>query len=330
MGNVGRFVCVGLPFALTVASLIALLVAALAGVTDKNLFMFRVNTTNLSISPASVIKLVTSRSPEPFDFHDAKFLEEKDTIQTTNITAQDLGLGDVYDVSLWGFCATYHNGTKICSKMQYNWAEIELNTTKNTVDSVNTMITLTGKKIALPKEVNDAINAFGAITRWTEIVFIIALLSLAIELFFGIFASCSRVLSCLTWLIAGVATLAVIGAASMATAMSVVVVGTVEGTAKFYGVQSEFNTRYLATVWISVAFAIAAGFFWFFTICCCKPDHSRKNRNSHEKAFPPTGSYQPINEHHGYPHPAAGPQYGYGAPAPSRVGAYEPYSHGRV
>jgi hypothetical protein len=355
MGNLGRYVCVAVPFLLTLASVVAILVAGLAGVADKSLYMFQVNTTNLEISPASITNLINARTPETVGFHDPSLINSTDDstttpgaaadtttdsstagTKTTNITAADLGLSNLYDIGLWGWCYTAQNGTRTCTKPEFNWAQKELNTTTGNLKS---LATASGQNITLPKEITDAIDAFGTITRWTEIVFIIAIVTLGVELFFGIFANCSRAFSCITYLVAGLATVAVCTFASLATAMSVVVVGAVEASAKFYGVKADFNTKYLATVWIAAAFAIAAGFFWLFTICCCAPDHSsrRSSRKRHaddagEKLMP-VGAYQPITEDHGY-HGAynnrhSAPQYGY-APqphAPRRDLAYEPYSH---
>ncbi|KAJ9158491.1 Integral membrane protein [Coniochaeta hoffmannii] len=362
MGNLGRYACVAVPFLLTLGSVIAILVAGLAGVTDKSLYMFRINTTNLEISPASLSSLVDARAAAPLEFHDASLIDPTgdsadaaadattsavtaDT-KSSNITAADLQLNDLYDITLWNWCYTAQNGTRTCTKPQFNWAEKELNQTTDNLENIGNGF---GVKITLPKEITSAIDTFGAITKWTEVVFIVAIIALAVELFFGIFANCSRAFSCLTFLVAGVATVAVCGFATLATAMSVVVVGAVEASAKFYGVQADFNTKYLAAVWIAAAFAIAAGFFWMFTVCCCKPDHSsrRSGRKRHldeagEKLVP-VGAYQPItddqgyggynNNNNGYSNGHSNhPQYGY-APQPRaarRDLAYEPYSHSNV
>lgn len=342
MVNFGRFVCVAVPFALTLAALVAILVAALAGVADKSLYMFQVNTTALSISPASISSLinkVTTRDPQTVGFHDeaAKAAtSDSSSSKTSNITAADLGLYNLYDVNLWGYCYTPQNGSRACTQAQFNWAENALNTTKN---NVNSLITVSGQNITLPTELTTAITTFGTVARWTQITFIIAIISLGIELFMGIFANCSRIFSCITFIIAGLATVAVCTAASLATAMSVVVVGAVEGSAKWYGVSAEFNTRFLAAVWIGAAFSIAAGFFWLFTCCCCAPDHSsrrsRKRGLENEKLIP-NGSYQPIHDDHGYNNGFnnrhSGQQYGYtnAHAAPRRDMAYEPYSHANV
>ncbi|OIW24066.1 integral membrane protein [Coniochaeta ligniaria NRRL 30616] len=355
MGNIGRYACVALPFLLTLGAVVAILVAGLAGVADKSLYMFQINTTNLEISPASITNLINSRAAAPVEFHDASLLDPtgdstdsaadstttsvtSDT-KSSNITAADLGLNDLYDIGLWGWCYTAQNGTRTCTKPEFNWAQKELNMTTN---NLKNLATSAGQSITLPKEITGAIDTFSTIAKWTEVVFIIAVVALGVELFFGIFANCSRAFSCLTFIVASVASVAVCGFAAMATAMSVIVVGAVEASAKFYGVKADFNTKYLAAVWIAAAFAIAAGFFWMFTVCCCKPDHSsrRSGRKRHQdeqgEKLIPVGAYQPITDDHGYNggynHGHANPQYGY-APQPRaarRDLAYEPFSHSNV
>lgn len=351
MANFGRFVCVLVPFLLTLASLIAMLLAGLSGIADKGLYSFQVNVTDLSLSPLSVSKILgdaginipdLSNVDIP-DINDVDIpdidipdidipditIKKRQSSETRNLTATDLGLYDIYNVNIWNYCYTAHNGTHDCIKGAFDWAAKELNVTTG---DFNSMLTATGLNVSLPKEITEAVKAFGTVSKWTQIVFVIAYVTLGVELFFGLFASCSRVFSCITWLIAFLATIATGAAAGLATATAVVVVGAVEASAKFYGVQAHLNTRFLATVWIGVAFALAAGLFWMFTICCCKPDHS-SSRRSHsdesEKFLPQQGpGYQRLSgpgyQGAGYAHQS------YGAPQAQHAGAYEPYSHARV
>lgn len=341
MGNVGRVFCVALPFMMVVASIICLLIGGLIGVTtNSSLYMFRVNTTDLSISSASVENLLklSGRSPNSVDWHEASVLDgatSSDT-QTSNITAADLGLADLYDINLWGYCYTNQNGNRTCTKAQFDWAETYLNTTSLTSLSS----AATGTNITLPTEITSSLNAFKTVTKWTEVVFIIAMIALGVELFFGLFTSCSRAVSCLTWVISGIATTAAIGAAALMTAMSAIVVGAVESTAKWYGVSGSLNTSFLAVIWLGVAFAIGAGLFWMLTVCCCKPDHRSNKRNLDEQEkFVPTGTYAPLHDRNSYGYnnqysnQYGTPQYGapqYGAPRQQNSRsdlAYEPYSH---
>ena len=345
----GRFVCVAVPFALTLASLVALLVAGLAGVANKNLFLFEVNTTGLSISPSDAVGIVT-RSPDDI-FTDPGLLTGSGAAGIAaggNITAPDLGLYDLYQVSLWNLCYVTHNGSTGCSQPQFNWAVNAFNGTENNFQQLST---LSGGMIDIPKAITDAITTFATIVKWTEVVFIIAYVALGVELFFGLCTSCSRAVSCLTWLVGTLAAVAVGGAAAMSTGIAAAVTGAVDGSAERFGVKASINTGFLAAVWIAVAFAVAAALFWIFTICCCAPDHSSRSSRRSNKRFldnegeklMPVGAYQPLHEpqQSGYAPQQGGfaapqtygyaPQYGnarFGAPRSES--AYEPYSHANV
>ncbi|KYK54710.1 integral membrane protein [Drechmeria coniospora] len=322
---VGRFLCVALPLILTVASIVALLVATLSGVAHGSMYMFRINVANLTINPANVGSVASRLGIN---------LKPRADAQTGNITAGNLGLADVYDVNLWGYCSTSKDGKRECTKAQFDWASSKLNTTW-----IETFGSAAGANITLPTEIKNSLTAFRTVTKWTEVAFIVALVALGVALLSGLFATCSRGMSCLTWLVASVAAVLVGLAAGLATAMAAIVIGAVEGTARFYGVGASFDRRFLASVWIATAFAMAAGFFWIFTICCCKPE--RRDRSSRadkhaagEKTFPSKG-YAPLTSDHEMrgayynPHqqsqPSQPPRY------PSGTGrsdlAYEPYSH---
>ncbi|ATZ50736.1 hypothetical protein BCIN_06g02240 [Botrytis cinerea B05.10] len=343
----GRFLCVGVPFGLTLASLVCLLIASLAGVTDKSLDIFAVNTTNLSISSSALLSLENSfRKRGLADLTVAALTpstttSEKSTIESaiasitgtdsaTNITAKDLDLADSYKVSLWGYCAVTGKNTT-CTKAKFNWAATSLNTT-----SIDTLASATGVNATLPSEVKHALKTFTVVSKWTQVVYIIALIATALELFLGIFAMCSRAASCVTYIISGFSTAAVIAASIMATVLSSVTVGSIKTAAKAYGVEASIDTHFLAVTWLAVAFSIGSSFFWVFTICCCASDHksSKKNRrsvNDQEKLIPQSMAYQKID----------GPETAYGGqqqgvyhqqqyPQPTRTGAYEPYSHGAI
>lgn len=321
--GIGRFFCVALPFALTVGSIIFLLVGALAGVADKSLYLFRLNVEHLSIDPAGVDSIIDNIHSR--DLHDR-------AAKTTNITAADLGLAKVYDVSLWGYCYTDQKNKRHCSKPKFDWPNEALNTSY-----VEHFGSAAGVEIDLPKEITDALKAFRHVTKWTEVAYIVAFIALAVEIVLGIFANCSRLVSCCTWIIAGLASVIVCCAAILSTVMAAVVVGAVEASAKYYGVKGKINTTFLSVVWLSVALAIGASLFWVFTICCCKPEHrskERKNRHSDGEKLLPTGAggYAPIgNDHEGtggnyYNHNQSQSQYGASRGARSDL-AYEPYSH---
>lgn len=350
MGNIGRVICVALPFVLTVASLVALLIGGLGGVADKNMYMFSVNTRNLTISENTLAGLVNSRDLSHLEtardiktgFDQAKGAAEdkaKEGLTSIvgkpgqNLTAADVGLAADYDLSLWGFCFHATAGSdRICSNPQFDWASKEFNGTAANLEAIGH---LTNHKLQLPTEIKKGLSAFSSLVRATQIVLIAAYILLGVELLLGLFTSCSRAMSCLTWVVAGIAATAVVAAAAMATATSAAVVGAIEGTQNVYGVRAAFNTRFLAAMWIAAACAIGAAMFWVWTICCCAPEkrpHRGATGGSGEKGFSAKGPYAPLHdpEHNGMYNRNSHQMTQYGAPRQTSGRsdlAYEPYSN---
>ncbi|KAI3319608.1 hypothetical protein HD806DRAFT_256285 [Xylariaceae sp. AK1471] len=244
-----------------------------------------------------------------------------------NITASELGLANIYDFTLWGFCTTPQDGKRNCTKAQFDWASKELDLTW-----VKTLSEKAGLNVTLPKQLNDGLNAYKTITKWTEVVFIIAIVLLALELLVGLFTACSRAVSCVTWIISGFATAAIIATAVLLTVTGAIIIGVVLGASKHYGTKAHLNTSFLAILWLSVAFAVGAGFFWLFSICCCKPEnrpYGKRSRHADGEKQLPIGSYAPLGDNRNSAYS------GYNHGAPQRGGArsdlaYEPYSHARV
>lgn len=337
----GRFVCVAVPFGLTLASLVCILIVMLAGITNKSLDMFEIKTANLSISSSSLANLVdlTKRS----DSLSALTIAGQSPTASDNITASALGLADSYKVSLWNYCATTGSSTN-CTKAKFNWAATSLNTTA--VEA--TASALTGATVSLPSELRTALKTFKTFSKWTEVVYILAFFTCVAELFLGLFGFCSRAGSCLTFIISGLSTATIILASIMATVQSSLVIAAVKATARSYGVHGSLSTSYLAATWLAAAFSIGAGMFWSLTICCCAADHSGKSKrksrgvDDHEKLIP-TGAYQRVDDNNHNNQGYAGQQHGiynpqqsteYGVPmhnvkpvARGGNGAYEPYSH---
>ncbi|KAF4125111.1 SUR7/PalI family [Geosmithia morbida] len=348
----GRFVCVGIPLVLTIGAIIAFMVATLSGITHNGLFIFSIDLSKFDLDTDTLSSLASSLGLDLRRRADS-------SSSSTGLTASDLGLGDEYEISLWGYCEIDSDGNRDCTKGEYNWASKHIRS-----DFLDNLGSVSGVNITLPDELNTALNVFCTITRWTEIAFIASLASLGAVLLLGIFANCTRIMSCVTWLVGLVAIALSIAAAGLATAMATVVVAAVESQAKAYNVTGKISAGYLACVWIGVAFVLGATLFWLFSMCCCKPDHdsrrSRRRGDSVDDAekLMPTGTYIPVggnttSNHHrddsgemitAYGGAAAGtgagaaasyhnqfqPTYGEGyshSPSIRSDGAYEPYKH---
>ncbi|CAL3970193.1 hypothetical protein PZA11_006467 [Diplocarpon coronariae] len=339
----GRFVCVAVPFGLTLASLVCLLIVMLAGITNKSLDMFEIKTQNLSISSSSLLNLadLTKRDDSLSALTIAGLSPNEDT--NSNITASELGLADKYRVSMWNYCAKTGSDTN-CTKAKYNWAASKLNTTHLEEKASN----LTNGAVSLPSELKTALKTYKNVSRWTQIVYIMAFINCVSVLALGLFGFCSRVGSCLTFVVSSIAAFSVVVASVMATVTSSLVIAAVKSTTKAYGVKGSINRSFLVTTWFAAAFSIGAAMFWMLTICCCASSHhsgsarSSRGLNDQEKLVP-TAAYQRVDDSTHFNNGFAGQQNGvlngqqnteYGVPlanvkpvARGGNGAYEPYSH---
>jgi hypothetical protein len=313
----------------------------LAGVTNHSLDMFEVNTKNLSISSNSLANLENLVTKRALSGLTNEALSNANAAATAgvNFTAADLGLADTYKVSLFNYC--YQSGTNTtCTKAKFDWASSALNTTA--IQKLAS--TTTGVTVTLPKELTTSLHTFTVVSKWTEVVYIIAFVTCAVELFVGLFGFCSRIGSCCTFLISGISTVAIVAASIMATIQSSIVVGAIDSVAKAYGVHSSINTSFLATTWLAAAFSIGGGLFWMFSMCCCAADHhkhsNRRSRAGDTEKLIPTGAYQRVGEPDHF-HPYAGQQQGvyepqeqFGVPSHNKPvrgnGAYEPYAHAAI
>jgi hypothetical protein len=302
-----------------------IVVVMLAGVTNNGLFLFSTDTKNLSISVADLSSL--HRRADHMALSGSAItnaIASGGNIKTTNITAADIGLYDSYTVSLWNYCYTT-GGTKTCMPAKFDWASDSI----NIINNLTSLAAQNGANFTAPTLVN-AVKTFSQVVKWTEIVYIIAGVLAALELVVGLFAFCSRVGSCCTFIVSGFFTTAIIAAAGMSTTLAVIVVGAVSAL-KQYGVSAAFNTSFLAISWLAAAFAVAAGLFWLFSICCCKGGSSKRHSKAGHGEKVGHGGYQRVNDpflpQHGHGHQ----ETGY-IPPSHHVPAqkYEPYSHGAV
>ncbi|KAH7389226.1 SUR7/PalI family-domain-containing protein [Cadophora sp. MPI-SDFR-AT-0126] len=339
----GRFVCVAVPYGLTFASLICLLIVIFAGITDKSLDLFEIKTQNLSISSFSLENLadLAKRAPFPSDSLSALTVAglSPNADGSSNITASDLSLADSYRVTLWNYCATTGSNTT-CTKPGFSWAEI-----LNASFIEATASSLTGTTVSLPSELKTALETFKVISKFTQMSYVMAVFSCLIEMIIGIFGFCSRFGSCATFMNSFMTVLSLIIASVLATVQACLVTAAVKASVRSYGVSGSLNTAFLATTWLSVAFGIAAGIFWLVTICCCGSNHLGKSKrrgvDDHEK-FILTGSYQPVGNNTYYDNGYASQQHNIHNPRQNPQddvpmqnfkpvtragnGAYEPYS----
>ncbi|KAL6716636.1 hypothetical protein ACLMJK_006204 [Lecanora helva] len=343
MGKAGRFACIFTPMALTIASLICLIIVGLGGTnknnsTYNNLYFFRADTSNIDLSSAIAdLPDVAKNIPGVDDVLDG----------TTKAATSALGIADVYHVSLWNYCSgdLKKNGSggttddiTFCSKHENEfWF--------NPVEVWHLNGTLTDH--VLDKQIKDGLNTYKTVAKWMFIAYIVALISTIVEILVGILALFSRLGSLATTIISTISTLFVIAFALTSTILYSVLTGTFNDALKKWNIHGKMGHNIYVTVWLAVVFSLGAGLFWLFSSCCCSGRSDRIKgygdgptrrkfrdeqgpyqyervespvRGGQGYGAPPYQSgpgYQPPHSHHGVPLGNVG----------NKSTAYEPFRH---
>ncbi|CAG9949482.1 unnamed protein product [Clonostachys rosea f. rosea IK726] len=234
-----RFVCVGIPVLLTIGAIITYLIAALSGVVHNSVHLFMIDLSKLDIDKNNISNFISDNID----------ILGRDVEEIRDITASNLGFGDSYDVNLWGCCTNKEGSDRECTKAQFNWA--------NTRIKKDFIGPIAGKSVELPKEMKSALDIFIKVTKWTQIAFVVILVSLGVELIIGVFSSCTRIISCLTTFIGIVAIVFSLAASGLATGMAVVIVGAVKSVPHSPSPQVFSSSSPSAAASLSIARSVA-------------------------------------------------------------------------
>ncbi|KAI9810174.1 MAG: hypothetical protein M1827_006620 [Pycnora praestabilis] len=270
MGKAGRFACIFAPFALTLASLICIVLVGLGGTnksstTLANLYFFKADTSNFTLN-TNVL---------PGTDLDSKLVQEG-----LNATKSALNLKDFYTVSLWNYCdgdkVTEKGGAvdevvSFCSPRQANfWF--------NPVEVWG--LNGTGIEEAFPKTFKDALDTYQTVSHWMYIAYIVAFIATIVEIVVGFFAIFSRWGSFATTIVSTISSIFILGASITATVLFSILAGDFNSLLKTYGIHGSLGGNMFATTWLAVVFSWGAGLFWLFSVCCCsgRSPHSKDNK----------------------------------------------------
>lgn len=337
MGKAGRFACVFVPMALTIASLVCLVIIGLGGTNKNNsfynnLYFFRANTSDINVDP-SLLNLSSNA------------LTDKILGDTTSAVKSALGVQDFYHVSLWNYCSgdfqTNSSGgvsdqVTYCSPHQNEfWF--------NPVDVWG--LNNTGVDQFFSKELRDGLNTYKTVAKWMFIAYLVALISTIAEILVGFLALFSRLGSLATTIVSTVSSLFFIAFALTSTILYATLTGTFNDALKKYDIHGSLGYSIYVTIWLGVLFSLASGLFWLFSSCCCS-GRSDKIKGygdgpARSRFRDQQGPYQyervesPLRGGQGYGAPQRGYQSGPGYQAPqmplnnvgNRGTAYEPFRH---
>lgn len=262
MGALGLLI----PTVFAAAGLALLLITFLDQVTQSSsllssLHFLELNTTNLSIPTSS-------------------------TVASTAASAITANLADTYTIGLWNACATYANGSTICSTPVAAYAFDPL-TTFGLSDETSTTI-----EALLPAQWAAALATYRAASKWLFAAYCAALALAATTVLTGLLAcALSRASACCTALLAALAALFAIAASATATALFLTVEHLIDDKLGAYGIAVALGTRLLALSWAGAACMLAGAVAWLFACCCCSGSRDRKrHRHSGERA----SDYEPL------------------------------------
>jgi len=314
MGKAGRFACIFVPMAMSIASLVCLGLV-FSGQLNKNmslqrdLYFFKADTREFNANP---VKL-------PNENYDNELFDALKGVATSK------DLKDFYTVGLWNYCEgdTDNDGKNptvtYCSprKASYWFNPIDVWDLKNT-----TAQELFGSKM------QKGLDAYKKVSGWMFAAYVIAFFVTVAEIVLGIFAIFSRWGSFVTTIASSISTGFTFAAAITSTAMYGALTGTFDSVLKPYKINASMSSKMLSVVWLAVAFSLGASLFWTFSTCCC----SGKNKNkkvtvektpyTYERVASPYLGARAEGGSDSLPlHPM--PKGGHGGAG----GAYEPFRH---
>lgn len=189
MGKAGRFACIFIPMALTIASLVCLIFVFLGSRDAKNgttnqYWFFRADTSNFTTSPN--VDLVKGSSI------DNNLIDAIGALKTAN------NISDFYQIGLWNYC----DGNKTNSDFNVDFCS---KPEQNYFFNLTEVWGLSGSEENLiPKTLSDGLKAYQKVAHWMFIAYSVALAATALEIFVGFFAVFSRWGSCVTTIVSSV------------------------------------------------------------------------------------------------------------------------------
>ncbi|MCJ1440408.1 MAG: hypothetical protein MMC23_000891 [Stictis urceolatum] len=331
MGKAGRIFCIAVPLALTLISLVFLVLIGLAQ-TNKdsnylsNLYYVRAN---LSAAPASVT-------------------ENRKALNTTDPAAKDsdgnIKIEDFYTIGLWNYCAG--NGknvsTSSASLGQSSAQKVNYCTSRQTKFAFDPEAAWGLDKDFTTKHFSDKLNS--ALDKYestfSKIIgpfYILTVTSAGVTALISIAAIFSRLGSLATTIAASLTSLLSFVFAAVATAAYAVLAGAFNAALKDQKIHFSLGPSMFIYMWLTFAVSFVAMLFWALSSCCCSGKSSRTHKSKGHK-----GEYQNLHGGEaGYPMQTGGwsgqgaqaygvghghhqPQGSFGGPA---GGAYEPYRH---
>ncbi|KAF2823242.1 hypothetical protein CC86DRAFT_328374 [Ophiobolus disseminans] len=320
MGKAGRFACILTPMLLTLAGLICIILVMIGQLSTsgnnapttklgRDLYFFKADTSNFGDKPNKLDDLNI----------------DNNLLEALQGQASAGHLKDFYQVGLWSYCEgdkdpkTGVETITHCSSSKSNFW-FDPFTVWNLKNS-------TAQKIVGDEKLEKGLNTYKKVSGFMIWSFGIALALSAAEIIIGFFAIFSRWGSLVTTIISTAQTIFILAAASTATATYGLLVGVFETALKDINIEANMGKQMLGVMWLAVAFGVASGLFWLFSVCCCsgKSPHKKvsveKTPYTYERVASPAFPAQHGQQHTGYAGASHSQQQGT---------AYEPFRKNHV
>jgi len=334
MVQAGRVACIFTPFALSIATLVCLILVFLGGMSEHNntlgnLYFFKADLSNFANATQNdLLSIINPRDTiSGIDTRDRSVNSELNTLLVD--AQKTLKIQDYYTVYLWNYCSW--NGNDKYSFCSPRKAEFWFNPVE--VWGLNG----TNAESLLPKELKDGLNTYKDVAKYMFIVYVIAMVATIVELLIGISAMFSRWGSFVTTFFAAIGFFFTLAASLIATILFAALTTAFNNVFKPYGIKGGLGLPMFRTTWVAVLFSGAAAFFWFISICCCSGRSPYKTRGDQKRVkvektpytYERVGSPYLGQQGHGgqdVPMTNLGPsrQSAYMGPA-GRQAAYEPF-----
>jgi len=274
MGKAGRVACIITPMALTVASLVCLLLVMVGQLSNNDkapttnlqadLFFFKANMTAFRKDPQGIADKLADKLD--------KLGHKNDLLDALTGAASSKDLEDFYKVGLWSYCSGEYDDARVekytyCSPSKTNfWFNpVDVWGLKNT--SVQNV---------LGDDFQKGLDTYKKVAGWMNWAFIIATILTAAEFVFGFFAIFSRWGSLVVTIISTASSIFTIAAAATATGVYGVLTGVFKTALEDYEIEASMGNKMLQVMWLGVAFSIASGLFWLLSVCCCSGSSGHK------------------------------------------------------
>ncbi|KAE8363900.1 actin cortical patch SUR7/pH-response regulator pali [Aspergillus caelatus] len=286
MGKTRKSLCVVLPYAFSVASLICLIFANLTGfgstlekkltglISQRSVFDDSLAAVAGSTSDVSSTLQDTSNTAQNAgnSVIDGVMGAVGNAVDEAKNQAQDVSdklakiesnIEGYYIIGLWGYCqgsfnetgSTVRKCTPPSSSFWFNFTEV-LGLESSWAEQI------------FPSQVEKVVSVYKVASKGISATYITALITTVLTLITGLTAMVSHWGSCLVSICALISMVSNIAGSATVTGVYVSLVGVLKSVFYSAGINASLGQKMLATSWLASSFSVVACILWLLSICC--------------------------------------------------------------